>query len=419
MSSELRKPTAVHGMSLKTLASLLHKGELPDSALRSLPAQSLYMALRHNGVSSLATIVEAASLEQTRLLLDLDLWSRDRFQEENIWNWLSLDDEEQDFSLLQKILKAIDLKVISLLIIHYVEVRFFEEPTDRPPESAFYTPDQGYTWIKIKVEDPTRNFLLARFLALIFETDADLFYQLINVANSNTEAGVEEESFLDKQRRLGAEGIPDLELAAEINTPLTTARALESLKHLQQTKHRANARAIEPLVIGRISLQPLSSLVAEIADRETLDGELSQLMNSAIVHYGVPFFEQDEVLELVESVRGAINIGLQSCLEQSRLQALELYQNLGLRKLYTVGLNQLFQLRRLAKETEHIKQAELTPTSPLALVIAALCETFPRMPSFFKSAVHFEELSPGVLSAQLQAIETSEQVSELIKFLKN
>lgn len=419
MNSELRKSSAAsHGLSLKTLASLLHKSELPESELRALPAQSLYMALRHNGLSSLVTVVDAASLEQCRLLLDLDLWFKDRFCEENIWEWLRIGEQEQDLALLQKILKAIDLKLITLLMMRHVDVRYFEEPSDSPPDTAYYTPDNGYTWVKIKLEDSTKSFLLARFLALIFETDADLFYQLLNLAGTNSEASVEEETFSDKQRRLSAEGIPDLEFAGEINVPLNTARALEALKDQASNIPNQIPRAIEPLVLGRFSLQPLESLIAEIEDHDTLNGELSVLMNAAIVHYGIPYFEQEQVLDLVGSVRGALNIGLQSCLTNSQLPALKLYQSLRLRKLYAVGLNHLHQLRKLAKEVQHKKQAELVATSPLALVLEAASLPFPKLPAFFKSADNFEELSPGVLSSALEPIETLQQLAELTKYLK-
>ena len=171
-----------------SLAKAIYKAELPEKFVRELPAQSLYLVIKHNGLLSSADLVGMASLEQCRLLLDLDCWQGDSFDEENFWDWLALTDENSNLDLLKKLLHFVDYKLVALIIDRYVSVIIVEEGTDAAPGDGYYTPDRGRTWINVTNPDSTKQFLLNRFLALIFETQAELFYQLISIKNVATDS---------------------------------------------------------------------------------------------------------------------------------------------------------------------------------------------------------------------------------------
>src|SRR4051812_29931238 len=142
------------------LAKAIFKADVPEEYIRQIPAQSLYMAMKENGLESSAEIIEIATLEQCRLLLDFDVWEKDQFSEAQFWEWLALTDATNSLVIVQKLLKFVDLKLVALLIARYVDVKVLEEPTDEPPGPGSYTPDQGFTWIFINAEDSTQHFLL-------------------------------------------------------------------------------------------------------------------------------------------------------------------------------------------------------------------------------------------------------------------
>ena len=77
--------------------------------------------------------------------------------------------EVERLEFLQRLLKVVDFKLLGLLVERHVDHRVFEEPTDIPPGPHFYTPDKGYTWLRVTLEDATRHFLFSRLLALIFD----------------------------------------------------------------------------------------------------------------------------------------------------------------------------------------------------------------------------------------------------------
>jgi len=238
----------VRGHTCRELYKAIFESDVPEQMVRQLPAQSLYMVVKEIGLATACDLLSLASLEQIRLLSDLDLWHGDVLDEERMWEWLSLADEGDSLEILQKVLKCIDLKLVSILISKYVEVQVFEESTDNPPSPGFYTPDKGFTWIGIKIENEDQHFLLARLLALIYETSTELFYQLLSVPSVATVSMLEEEGFTERTKRLAAEGVPEPEVAATIHAPYSLQEAVNDVTREQPHVVVEDVRAVEPML---------------------------------------------------------------------------------------------------------------------------------------------------------------------------
>jgi hypothetical protein len=286
-----------------------------------------------------------ATLQQIRVMMDLDFWVKDHFQEDRFWEWLEVTDATDGLELLQKLFKCFDLKLVSLLFARYVETFFQEEPTDDPPAEHWYTPDKGSTWVHVETDDEHRNFLLNRLLALVFETDADLFYQLLNIPGVATPAQLEEESYQDKIKRLASEGIPELELANELRAPLSIKEALEEFKHTNSPTI-IDVLVVEPLIYDSPSSDSIQRLLAAVKDREQFEGELTFILNSAIVSWDVPFHDAQAVGALAERVKGAISIGLDLLDDAGMRDVARSYETMGLKNLFRLGYSQLVQLQR-------------------------------------------------------------------------
>jgi Family of unknown function (DUF6178) len=121
------------GFNSRNLIKAIFDSESPEQIVRTIPAQSLYVAMRAQGFESSADLLEIATLEQCKTFLDLDCWSRDSFREDHFWEWLAITDATDSLALLQKILKVVDLKLVALMIARYIDVQAFEEPADAPP----------------------------------------------------------------------------------------------------------------------------------------------------------------------------------------------------------------------------------------------------------------------------------------------
>lgn len=379
---EIQSRSSNRGLSITNLAQMLFKGEASEDYIRALPPQSLYLAVKHLGLTSSADILEMATLEQCRLLFDFDCWQRDTFKEEAFWEWLSIADDEHGLRLLQKFLKFVDLKLVSLMIARHVETKVFEEKTDNPPAPGFYTPDQGFTWVHVKVEEGTRNFLLSRLLALIFETDADLFYQLLSVPGVATETELEEESYQARAKRVQAEGFPSDEYAFELNSPLDEASFMAKLSQSPRPQERPLIPSIEPIVYESLFMRPLSELAAA-APREDFEAELTLIMNAAFVRWGVDISDEEQVRHWIGKVRGALNIGIEVALLQSNRTVSELYDIVGLGSLYRLGLARLQKAHREAEKLSEETLRRAASDTALFALIAGMKERFPEVPVFF------------------------------------
>lgn len=421
MNSELKVPLATEFPKITTrnFHKLVFQAELPEQFLRSLPAETLYLAVKGNGLSSSADLIEIASLEQCRLLLDFDCWHKWNINEDNIWEWLALTDASDGLEILQKIFKCIDLKIIAILLAQYVEYRVFDEPSDLPPGENFYTPDKGYTWISIKIENSEKHFLLGRLLALIYETDAHLFSQLLSVASTNTPSVLEEEAYQDRIRRLSAEGIPDSDSAFQINQPISERECLDLLKQSKSHPTVIDIQSVSPLLYDRHLLQPLDSLLSDLSIREDFECELTFILNAAIVHHGIDFSDITSLQNITSSVKGGVNIGLQAAALLDKREISDLFKALGLQKIYRLGLNKLSILRKLAISIKKQFGEEIEKDLNIKSVVNLATQMPPRIPMFLKGKINSDPSSDEVdrLSTNSEPVETINELNGVIEYL--
>lgn len=401
MSSTDTAPAVIpfRGHTCRELYRAIYDSDAPEQIVRQLPSQSLFMVVKERGLESSADLLSMASLEQCRLMSDFDLWHGDSLNEENLWRWLAITDETDSLELLQKLVKFIDLKIIALLLSRYVEVKVFDEPTEQAPGPGFHTPDNGSTWIGIRTEDPDHHFLLARLLALIFESSAEVFYQLLATPGVATVSMLEEEAFSERTKRLAAEGIPEPEVAAAVHAPYSLAEAKQDIASRASAKVIEDIRSIEPLVYEARSTRLFAELLRQVADHESLEMEFTYIMNAAVVKWGVDFSEQAKVLELAEQVKGAINIALERLTTDGAMKVLDAYGALGLGKLYRLGLMELLSVRSKARKVPVESLEKIREADPVAFsVVACAREALPVMPLFLNEDGSVTEDEPGKLS---------------------
>lgn len=407
------------GQTCRELYKSIFEADAPEQVVRQLPAQSLFMVIKQMGTSSCTDLLLMASLEQCRLISDFDLWEGDKLNEEALWEWLSLTDEADSLEILQKVVKCIDLKLLAILIGRYVETKVFDEPTEQPPGPGFHTPDKGYTWVGIHTENPDHHFLLARLLALIFESSTELFYQLMATPSVATLSMLEEESYGERMKRLAAEGVPEPDVAAQVHAPFSRQEALQIVQEPDKAILVEDIRSIEPLVYEGRATRCFAELLRKVVDRDAVEMEFTYIMNAAVVRFGVDFSEQDKVLMLAEQVKGAINIALERLAKETSIK--DAYEKLGLGKLYRLGLTELLALRRRSQKiTAETVEKISHENKPLFALVACIREPFPAIPVCLNDDGSVLDEGGGSLPSGARPLETAaavETVSRLIDSL--
>jgi hypothetical protein len=347
--------------SAHSLSRAIFAADSPEQIVAALPAETLYCVLRAHGISSSADLIELLSPEQLRSCLDFDLWQGDRLSETSLFEWLELPDATSELSILEQLLRSLDLRLLGVLVARYVAVRVFDEPTDAPPGDGFVTPDKGFTWIKIGFNDAVQNgeggplnphqeFLAQRLLALIFDTSAELFYQILAIPSVATPSQLEEEAFQDRNKRLQDLGIPDQEFAAFLNTPRSSSEMVNTVPPAPIDHMRIEA--IDPLLAAAALAGGLPSESSDnhvITDEQAaeLDAEVSLLINSAIVHFNRDWHDNGQLEQTSRFVAGAIRIGVEA-LKEHGIFSQDAVRLFGCQGCYSVGLSELDTLRRKA-----------------------------------------------------------------------
>ncbi len=363
------------------------------------------------------------SREQFQLFLDFDLWKRDRLNEEHFWSWLELPDESNELTILQKLLQSIDLKVLCLIFSRYVDTVTNEEPTEEAPDIHFSTPDKGYTWIRAHTQDEHKDFLLKRLLALIFETDADLFYQLLSVPSVSTPSMLEEESYQERSKRMESEGVPSLDSASELHTGISLESTIKKLTS-SQTKivENFNIRAVRPLVYHSRLPSPLRDLVSQIQSPDQFETEITLLLNSGCVYWAIDFSDREQLEVIAGFIRGCINLSLEALSSGANMNVVEIYQTIGLIEIYRTGLSIVMNLKELALD---VPQSACNTNTDEAIV-SGLKMSPPLAPDFLNQDGSFQdgfmELKSddsGKLASGFHPLEHMSLIQWLKEYLRN
>ncbi len=386
MTGEEKAIIAATGTSLPSSPRALRKAIFdamnPEQVARSIPAQALYLLVRDAGVSSSLDLLALADVEQFRTMLDLDLWRGDEMSEEAFWEWLALVEEGEDFSILQRVLKTIDLKLVGLMLGTYVQVITYDDGNDQPPGPGFYTPDKGHTWLHITIQEADKHFLLARFLALIFETSRELFYQLLSVSTVSTRSQLEEESYEERCKRLEAHGVPAVAFAHELLSALPVAGLKKILGEESLVHTPPDVRPVPVLHHTLGNIEPLDSVFR--AALTGVEEEFTLLANAMLVKWRVDFSDKESVQRTTSQLLGAINIGLDRALaEPNAGDALGLVRRIGLRPFAQCGLTLLDALHKKAVALSDEKLKAFDSQSGEFLVVAGAREH----PPLFASAL--------------------------------
>ena len=400
----------------RELVRRIYDAPSPESFVRSLPSQAFYMAVQALGLEEARSLVELATREQYRAFLDFEIWEKDAINEENLWNWLQAVDSETSLEPLLKFVGAADRQLLALIVARYVDYLVMDEASEAPPEPLYYTPDHGFTWVRIALQDREKHRLLARLLAVIFQTSPELFYQLLFTSKAATCLELEEELYQRRTKRLFAEAIPDFASAAEVNKKVSAA-SLTSEQAAREADKEAPllTSAVLPLVYEGGLYKLLRDFLRQVEQAgrlEQVEGELTLLANAGIVYYDVPFYDFGAVRFLLQKIKGALNIGLERLHGLQGGVFLEIYRLAGLRGIYQAGLFELDVLRRRAEKVCAL--ALETAREADKLVLEKARQRFPELPVFLKVA----EGGAGKLKPESTSFDSLDDIRLVLDYIE-
>lgn len=410
------------GLDSRNLLRAVYRSECPEELIKELPVQSLYMALQHEGIESSVDILAVITKEQYVHVLDFELWNKDEFVEERFWKWLAAIDDPNSIKPLERFENCIDTSLMMLIVRRYVSTTTFEDQEASPPGVGYYTPDQGYTWLAVMVEDEHRRVLLSKLLALIFQQSPERFYQLIAEASSRSSLELMEEAYEEAFRRLADIGIPDFDTAMRINSPLMGV--------VDSSRDSSGVLSTGVVSLGEVPLvlyegempEAVDSLINDLARSGGVEAvaefelQAALIANAAAVFYEVSFGEYNEVLILLNNVKSVLGIGLELAEEMGQGPRLAVYKCHGAEVVYRMGLGQLKQLQKQASKCYQICCETPSYDAEILEILDSLMAPLPEIPKFYAESGYLSG-EDGKLLRGRRSIKNLRELRAISKFL--
>lgn len=204
-------------LSLSGKERLVEILNAPDPAelVAQMPALDVFLTIKDLGLADALELIGLATPEQIIHFLDLDLWKKDRLQQEGIVAWLEML-EACGGEKLRQILEAADPELVVAVLGHCLRVRKEEK---REEDQGKKEGEKGFTLDRIyylEFRDPSRASLLTRILKDINQYDPAYYQDLLDRIYWSLPAEEEEAALRWRKGRLADQGFPDFTESLEI-----------------------------------------------------------------------------------------------------------------------------------------------------------------------------------------------------------
>ena len=364
----------------KRRLDLLLDARDPGALVRALPADELYFTVREIGLGDAAQLVQLASAEQFKVILDLDAWRQGHFEPRRALPWLraaragALSDPRSAARWERK-RRALDPEVLYLLlrdvlVIHDLERdedpalttdRFFRTPEGKyvvefEVEGAEYSAVRGLL-DDLYAEDP---FAAARLLAsLLWELPSEL----------------EETALRWRTGRLADLGYPSLEEALS-----WYARPPPGEPSAPGSPARPPGFFLAPLAEATLLARAAARLGAD--DRAALELQLVGAGNAVMVADGIDPVDLEQVREAVDGARALVELGLAQRSGGDLARAAAALETTPVKRLFQEGFGRVLALawraERLLKAGDAGTRTAPLLDAPLGEMLAALAARRPR-----------------------------------------
>lgn len=330
----------------------------PGAAVASLSVPELYFLIAEVGLSDSYELVALATPEQVQGCLDLEIWDRDRVQEQAVLPWLAAL-LEAGYEKLGQVFAHLDPELAALVIARSARIydlSLGEEPPEESEAPGFETPDRFFV-IELTSDDEDDVRLVTRLIDDLYRADMQLARHTLMAARSELPSELEEMSYRWRTGRLADLGYADFYDALEVFRPLD----LESVEIGEDSADRfggdleasrAPGRLPVPMlerVVGRAFLARALGTIDDADELERLEAALIVLVNKVLAAARVRPGDERGVLVGTEHATSTLALGLESVSRGDADAAGRALRTISLTRLHRVGYTVTLRLARLAR----------------------------------------------------------------------
>lgn len=363
----------------KRKLDLFLESQEPETLIRSLPAQDLYLAFQEIGLSEVASLVQMATPEQFRLFVDFDVWDGYELSAEKVLLWLRLARGEAEDDYQEK-LAGLDVEVLELLLRGIVRIFDLEEegePGDEVEGTIERTVEGRF--VLVYPSEGAEYAAARRLINDLYAQDPFLAGRILYAVRWELESELTETALRWRNARLADLGFPSPEEAASLYAKVDLGAPLPKPAAPPEELPGFFLTSLES---GSLLDRALGLLTED--SRDSLELQLVTLLNEAMVADRIPIDDLDQVRDQARAVRATLSLGLEHLCGDDAAEASAQLRRVALKRIFQVGFTRTLELQwraqRLAGELPlQLVGAELfLPERPDGEALAALLQRRPR-----------------------------------------
>lgn len=348
----------------------------PQALVRALPADELYLTIRDIGLGDAAQLVQLASAEQFKVLIDLDAWSRDAFAPREALPWLRAAragahlDPKAAARWARK-LAALDREVLFLVLRDTLRIHDLEADPD--PEIAgdrFMRTFEGKFILEFLVEG-VEYVAVRGLLDDLFAEDPFQATRLLSAIRWEAPSELEETALRWRTGRLADLGWPSFDEALS-----WFARLPRSVPNAPGPPERPPGFFLATLAGGSLLDRSAARLSEEA--REGVEAQIVAAANAVLVADAVDPGDVEAVRSAFESARAYLELGLEKLAGGDEARAAETLAGTAVKRIFQEGFARVLDLSWRAQRVLAAAGAETRFGSPVDEALAALASRRPR-----------------------------------------
>jgi len=333
----------LHHLRGALMVSTILESPKPGQLVRSLPKTDIYQILHELGLEESMEILQLASPEQVRFVLDWELWDEWSISVDSTVKWLELllMDEEQAIDTISRLDQELLLVFLKKTVAvggglgDIINSEDYQLEWDHTFDEMYY----------IKFLDRRHSDLLLRFIDLIYRLGHPLYRSLMQGVENELLSELEEQAGQFRSGRLADEGFPAPHEAAALYARISPEDFIPATDKVNL--HIDADLAPFPVIAG--SESGLLARAFASADSPSLRQEFHHLTNGAMVAEGVTPADHEKMQPVLERVGNYLTIALEFLCE-SDAQGAGILKGEHLQRLFSLGYSLLAQLQDRARK---------------------------------------------------------------------
>ncbi len=360
----------------------------PATFVTALAADELYYWLRDIGKEDAYPLLEYASDDQLKSLVDIDAWSRHDLSVARWLDWLDLA-VAVDHDTAERFIMSQDDELLMWLITGDVQVLPADADTAMIPDELqfFSSPDFLY-YVTIPHDHPLTE-RLPQIMQMMWSADTDRARAIFQQAQFELHEANGEDLERFRTARLQDMGFESPTDALEVFATLplrALKKELEDVSDMQMSSAPDHAGMVTDLVLRGV--EPPDLLRAAVSalderDRTTFGNGFVYLVNKVFMAELGDLSKLDDMPEIAALTAATVNLGLSYLAAESEERAAVIVRQVTPEMLFKAGWTQLFEVgkkaRRLAARAGQARGFTLFGT-PTDEVIASASQLRPRYP---------------------------------------